>query len=830
MSLKYELFATKYHFETTNHITWHWSIVPEDELFKAGWIHDFNKWRIMKKEKNKKDKKIQEYGLDGLSKDSDGNYYGLQEKYYLSRSLNGNDLGSFYQSIYMRLKQNNPKNSGFVYYPNKLEINLRDDIKNTNSKDQAAIKFIKLQFIESNIKQENIDCSTFKLYDFQQEALDNLLQDWKKQGLLNMPCSCGKTIILGNYLKIKQFKIIIILSPTRVLTKQNFERIKLFLNNYNHLLVDSDMNGTRNIDEIIEVLEKDKKVFISSTYKSIDILYEIFNEYYDDIFICIDECHNINEEVDEFINNFKQSLLISATPSNILDIPIIHKMKFEEAINKKLITDYEVYIPLFNDKISNLEIEIKDLNKNYILQAEFLSSGMLRTGSRRCISYHQTKEDAYNFNKTIKKIFEEYHNELFIGYLIVDTINQNKREEILNEFNDIQLLGNHFSVISSVRILDEGIDIPLCDSVFFADPNENLTDSSKRRIIQRLNRATRKHNEFSNKIAKCFMYCNELNQLCDLFQILKENDINFSKKVKYISPNYDENGKEYLNKEEKHSKLLENYVLNIQKWSDNWNNKYQLLQEFVEKYNKLPISKEYYNGYNLGIWCRYNQIRYSNNLLQEEKIKKLENIKNWKWIIIKKKINSWDDIFEIFKCYLNEYNNKMPKYYEKYKEINIRYWVDSQKRRNITKTIRPEEKEKLESIQGWKWRIIQRNKPKSWDEHYNSLLTYIENNNKFPNEKINYIGKWLQKQREKYKNKLLDVELQNKLELIPNWNWSPIQNKWNTQYESLIKYINENNKLPVKNYWIERQRSDYRKNKLSDERIKKLENIKLWKW
>ena len=72
MSLLYEFFATKHHHDSSGHTTWHWSVIPEDELFKAGWIHDFNKWRLMKRLKNKNDRKIQEYGLDGLSRDKDG--------------------------------------------------------------------------------------------------------------------------------------------------------------------------------------------------------------------------------------------------------------------------------------------------------------------------------------------------------------------------------------------------------------------------------------------------------------------------------------------------------------------------------------------------------------------------------------------------------------------------------------------------------------------------------------------------------------------------------------------------------------------------------------
>ena len=175
MSLLYEFFATKHHHDSSGHTTWHWSVIPEDELFKAGWIHDFNKWRLMKRLKNKNDRKIQEYGLDGLSRDKDGHYNGLQEKCYLSRSVTAYDLGTFYQTIYMRLKPKDPLSSGFVYFTSKLQVDVRDD--SMNARD---ITFVKLPFDHKRKQQGIIDPSTFNLYKYQKDALQSLTKSTGK--------------------------------------------------------------------------------------------------------------------------------------------------------------------------------------------------------------------------------------------------------------------------------------------------------------------------------------------------------------------------------------------------------------------------------------------------------------------------------------------------------------------------------------------------------------------------------------------------------------------------------------------------------------------------
>ena len=562
MSLKYELFATRHHAQTTKHLTWHWSCVPEDELFKCGWIHDFNKWRMIKRlEMKLADKKLQEYGLDGLSKDHEGHYHGLQDKYYLSRKLSANDLGSFYQTIFRRLKRKDPQNSGYVYHSCDLQVDLKDD----NKLDGEDIKFIKLPWSQKHKPVDVIDPSSFDLYEHQKLALTDLLKGWEGPGLLNMPCSTGKTVVLGSFLREKQFKVVVVLSPTRVLAKQNFDRIKTFLQGYECMLIDCDTDGTRCVDQVKECLGKHPFVFMSSTYKSIDVISEAMVDYHG-AFVGVDECHNATDVVHEFVGNFTLCLHMSATPASILEIPVVHELSFKEAIQSGLIADYQLYIPCVT-KTSGVEVELEGLNKDFAVQAEFLATGMLRTGSRRCISFHRTQDDARMFNETIRRVFEKYHNEAFQGYVVVDSVSQKDRLNILSEFDDLDLIGSHYSVISSVRVLDEGVDMPLCDSVFFADPAESLKDGSKRRAIQRLHRATRKHDAFPQKVAKCFMYCDDMHVLGKTLQILKMNDVDFGIKVKTLSKNYDNVGDAEVREKEAETNVeFGRYVVSLRRY------------------------------------------------------------------------------------------------------------------------------------------------------------------------------------------------------------------------------------------------------------------------
>ena len=141
---KYEYFVMDYHRKNHNQLTWHWRNIPEIELEKAGWITDYNLVRLARLDRKKNNKitnLTREYGLDGLSLDSEGNYHGIQAKYWKSRNLTAHDLGTFISVIFSRLFQRNNKSCGYLYYTCGLQKDLRYDIKNNSNLIQNKLLY-----------------------------------------------------------------------------------------------------------------------------------------------------------------------------------------------------------------------------------------------------------------------------------------------------------------------------------------------------------------------------------------------------------------------------------------------------------------------------------------------------------------------------------------------------------------------------------------------------------------------------------------------------------------------------------------------------------------
>ena len=65
----FELYCVIEHKKKYNQITYHWNDIPEQLLEESGFITDYNKFRLLRKKNFTEGKvnNIQEYGLDGLS-------------------------------------------------------------------------------------------------------------------------------------------------------------------------------------------------------------------------------------------------------------------------------------------------------------------------------------------------------------------------------------------------------------------------------------------------------------------------------------------------------------------------------------------------------------------------------------------------------------------------------------------------------------------------------------------------------------------------------------------------------------------------------------------
>jgi superfamily II DNA or RNA helicase len=442
---------------------WHWKDIPESILYELNIIRNYDKFI----------KYRYDIGADLIAK-KDNNYYFIQCKNFKETILMEHLAG-----FYFLLHEYNL--NGILYYNGNLSQRVKD-------LSTGKIQFINLQFNNQTIVSKLKKQVEFIPKDYQLEAY-NKLSNYDKC-VLSLPCGMGKTFTAS--LLAKNYSNIIILSPTRYLTQQLLSNMSNYLGSeYNLILI--SMDGTRKLDYINYYVGN--KNIISCTYDSVDIMVQLLDQL-DDIFMIVDEFHNLSynnlnnqdDYIYQIINHKKtiKQLYLSATPIKNFKCDQIYEYKWQDAINNKYICDFDIIIHENNKelyKFSSLLNQLcsKELNIKLIGKVYFILKGMMFNGNRKCICYMTCIDKAIE----IKEIFYWMSKLINIDvntWIINCHTSKTKRQKYLSKFENSNVL----SIMINVHILDEGIDIPECDSVFITQPSYNIIN-----IVQRMCRANR---------------------------------------------------------------------------------------------------------------------------------------------------------------------------------------------------------------------------------------------------------------------------------------------------------------------------------------------------
>lgn len=732
-----------------------------------------------------------------------------------------------------------PNTTGYVYYTNKLSHQIKELPKNDK------IVYVKLPFTENIIKPIIKDLTP---YNYQNEATNKINNYFleNNRGILSMPCGTGKTYI--TYMSALKYKQIIIISPLKQFTKQNLDKFIEYGYSNKTLLVSSD--GERNIPSIKNFIESNQEFLISCTYDSVDVISEVI-QYFKDPFIIIDEFHNLSKNnicdkenpINKLLNYDYKILFVSATP-RIYDMEtlnedydseqifgnVIYNMTFTHAIENKYICDYKIWLPSIHEDNSKLlkELSIYEIDDTIKAKLIFLLSCILNNGSRKCIIYCVDTQELKDLIEGLDKVNDFYCLD-FDVYSITCSTSEVSRADILNNFSGktkIQLL-------FSIRILDECIDIPSCDSVFITYPSQ-----SKIRSIQRLSRCIRNNSNNKFKIGNIYIWCDEYEKILNTLSGIKEYDSLFTNKIKVSSIDFYNNTN--VDIKEQDTKLISNYIVNIKEFKQIlWKEKLELVSKYIDDNKKRPTShnQDKYTNH-LTIWLSNQIANYKNNIQQ---MKDKKNRKLFELFLEKYKEyfldnnSSWYSTLQKIKTYIDE-NNKRPSCEDKNAEIkSLGTWLftqssNYQKKSQIMKDeiIRQEYENFIKEYK--KYFLTSEEK---WYENLTILKDYIETNKQKPAQKnkdinVRYIASWLRHQELYYdkKDNIMKIDkFRLEFEKFQN-EYKPYfvkpEEEWDNNLKSVKEYINKNNKRPSSSdkdkntkrlgLWVNHQELNYREN------------------
>ena len=448
--------------------------------------------------------------------------------------LRAEDISTFLSVMFQRLQTKNAKSLGYLYHTCKLQIDLREDFVYSG-------KIISTRFLHDDDVEINTNEINFDLRDYQREAVQAIVDyDFEESnfGTLTMPCGTGKTLVYAKYLQQTRPEVVIILAPLIALVQQNAKRLEPFLSGYTFIHVHSGEDGDTNVDEVVSQIEDHGHICICSTFDSfLNILGQLeFDFDEDNIVVIVDEAHNIiseNLDIQKSLKEFPKVILVTATPPSAFDdfSNEIYCYKLGDAITNKHVCDYKIWVPsiLYATPIfENISFEENSL----AAKALFLINNMLQKGSRRCIVYLSSTEEVEEFTQLIERIARDYHGVPIWTGSVISTTRYRERARVFKEFEeqDHTLLDKLY-VLCSIRILDEGIDLVTCDSVFISSVSEH---SSTIRLVQSMCRANRIDCQNSTKISNVFIWNHDdFSKIIHVLEKLREVDPEYKKKSAY---------------------------------------------------------------------------------------------------------------------------------------------------------------------------------------------------------------------------------------------------------------------------------------------------------
>ena len=586
----------------------HWSRIPEDWLHESGYIHSFNQQRLSRFSK------IPDVGFDFMIREEVDNeiiYHGGQCKHY-STNVCLKDVGTFFiKQGLLHMKNNN--SIGYLYTSGEISPSLKETILAYSGR----YVHVKCPFQETidNIILDQTNETVMPRRDYQIEIKKKALEYFKENCkiILQAFCGSGKTIITGDILMELQPDVILCLAPEKTQVENLRSRLINFLDTYDYILFDSDssLGGTTQLDKLSSKLNESKRCIIFTTFISAEVILNatFTTNKFDKIkssFVVVDEVHNIfnKTKLCTLVDKLNKGLFLTATPP----IDLYKKLYFDKEIKygfdyglkHKYICDYTVWLPSIqynHDKSCNainIPVEISDIDNTSLIgtKALFLFNSMLKTGSRRCIVYLDTSEETERFLKCFKEIGDKYHSIPTWGKSILHNVSVKKRYDIIKDFESGD--DQTFKILTSCGCLDEAVDIVRCDSEFLT--TIGITSSSIR-TVQRLMRGARLDYKNPLKINNLFIWTEDYIDCLHCLTLLKENDIDFVKKVKISEGNYERQyTKQSIKDIDFNIKILENIIVNCNTWEEKallkWKDYCEWAIEYCDK-NSIKIQDFY---------------------------------------------------------------------------------------------------------------------------------------------------------------------------------------------------------------------------------------------
>lgn len=557
---------------------------------------------------------------------------------------------------------------------------------------------------------------------------------------------------------------------------------------------------------------------------------------------------------------------------------VFHRLPFSEAIERDLLTDYQVVVVGVDDATyrgwaERGELVILDGDSNRKTDARTLAGQIglakaMRTYHlRRTITFHSRIKRAREFARSMPDVIawmparQRPKGSLWADYASGE-MTAGDREIRLHHLATLD--DGERGLLANARCLAEGVDVPTLDGVAFIDPRRSEVD-----IVQAVGRAIRKseNKTVGTVVIPVFIDTDEDPEIAlddsafkpvwDVIKALRSHDEELGEELDEL--------RRQLGRSRGRVKLPSKIHIDVparvgrdfahafdvrlvERTTTTWEFWFGHLERFVEENSHARVNASYVvDGHNLGTWVANQRGLYAKGALRPDRQRRLESVPGWTWDPVAEYwvgqwADQWEEGFRQLQRYVgHEGDARVPSDYQTHDGYRLGWWVIWQRELHGKRELDADRERRLRELPGWTWDP----RADQWEENFATLLRYVDQTGhaRVPRtctlEDFN-LGNWVGIQRREFARGALNARRQSRLEAVPGWSWDPFTDKWEEGFRLLTEYVEQNETARVpRSYiidgynlgaWVKKQRARFDRGLLEADRVRRLEELPGWSW